>query len=111
MPALAPRRRSARAPLWVHVGEVESFTDSTERYEIKRRIADGHLGCSCLGYRFAKGVKTCKHLDAWTGQGRVISVEPIARRPVATTHADTETRIDVRGETFTVRRAISFGGL
>jgi len=110
MRILRSRPRS-RPALWVHVGEVESFTDASERYEIKRRVADGHFGCACKGYRFSKGIKTCKHIDAWTGRGRVLSVHAIPPRPVAATHADTETRINVRGETFTVRRAISFGGL
>jgi hypothetical protein len=91
------RGQRVRVPVWEHVGEVASFTNPDERYEIKRRRADGHLGCACLGYRFKKGEKTCKHTQAFA-LGRHADVA----KPVVVTVAQ---------EQFTVRRAISFGAL
>ena len=47
---------------WEHVAFVKSLTDARKRYEIKRRAADGLLGCSCPSWKFSKMVKTCKHI-------------------------------------------------
>jgi len=96
------RRRGARVrvPTWEHVGDVASFTDPSETYEIKRRRVDGHLGCACPGYRFKKGEKICKHIEAFA-LGRY-DAEAAYMKPVVVTVAQ---------EQFTVRRAISFGAL
>lgn len=80
---------------WSFVASIESHSRIGKRYEIKRRESDGLLGCSCVAYRFAKGEKTCKHLQAFSGTTRARAELTVRREVVA-------------GETFTVRRAISF---
>lgn len=49
---------------WTKIGTVASFTDPETLHAISRHV-NGHLGCSCKSYQFAKGEKTCKHLDVW----------------------------------------------
>ncbi len=101
--AHAGRPMRVKGQAWVLLGTVESETTPGVFYDIKRREADGHLGCGCTSYRFAKGIKTCKHLEAWTemGQQQVVA----AREGRATR---TEGTVLARGERHTVR-AISFG--
>jgi hypothetical protein len=87
---------------WQHVAWVESDSEPGKRHEIKRR-ADGQLGCGCTAYRFSKGTKTCKHLRAL---GSITSDEARSRQKFE--------RVQVRrlgAETFTVRRAITFGAI
>lgn len=38
------------------------YAGAAGNYELTRKVDDGLLGCSCQSYRFAKGVKTCKHV-------------------------------------------------
>lgn len=89
----------AKRRAWTTVGEVASETDKGTTYAIKR-AENGDLGCACASYRFApKTAKTCKHIEAW-----------LAIKPVVQLHElVTGERVVVSGETFTVRRAISFG--
>jgi hypothetical protein len=47
---------------WTHVAFVKSDSEPDEVHEVRRRVADGVLGCDCKSYQFAKGVKTCHHL-------------------------------------------------
>lgn len=99
------RRRSTTVK-WEHVGFVESWTERGLEYEIKRRLADGHLGCGCGAYRFARGIKTCKHLGAYG-----VASNPIGERAVGRvlTSGVIEQTVTVAAETFSVRRrAISF---
>lgn len=88
-----PRISSA----WIVVGSVESDSEPGVRHEIKRNVNTGRLGCSCKKYQFAKGDKTCHHVDAFGAAGNVT--------PATAVSASGETRV---GD-FTIRRAISFG--
>ena len=49
---------------WEHVAWVDSETTAGETYQIKRRASDGALGCGCESYRWSRGDKTCKHIEA-----------------------------------------------
>jgi len=84
---------------WTVVGSVESDSEPGVRHEIKRNANTGRLGCSCKKYRFSKGNKTCHHVDAFMAAGDVT--------PATAVSASGETRV---GD-FTIRRAISFGGV
>lgn len=103
------KRRHA-AIEWEHVAWVDSESEPGVEHEVRRRVSTGTIICTCLGYRFSQSPKHCKHLaalrlvEARPGQ----STRPItaAIRAVAATH---EVRVAaVGGETFRVRRAISF---
>lgn len=102
---MARRRRSSA--LWTHVAFVESDSEPGVEHEIKRH-ADGRLGCACLSYRFARGEKTCKHLRAWRATSNLWVG---GRGEVATAVRVTPGEIGAGAETFTVRRAISFGAV
>lgn len=86
---------------WAHVAFVQSNSEPDRAHEVRRRVSDGALGCSCKEYRFSKGEKGCHHLTALT----------------AATGAATEQTVRVTTkrqtvETYTVvRRAISLGPL
>lgn len=94
---------------WTKVATVESDSERGKTYDIKRHPTSGAFGCGCTAYRFSRGVKTCKHLQAL---GLARSVFPAAR-PVEHFNRPPETveRVQLAGETFTVRRAITFGPL
>lgn len=102
------RRASPRAHVrrtatgWTLVGSVESDNEPEVAYQIKRK-ANGALGCDCMAYRFAKGEKTCKHIQAWT------SAETPSGRGIG--RGNTVVAVAAANETFTVRRGISFGPL
>ena len=49
---------------WAIVGSVQSSSEPGKDYFIKR-AANGRLGCDCLRYRFARGEKTCHHIEAF----------------------------------------------
>lgn len=95
------------AATWEPVGDVESDSEPGVRHEIKRRRSDGHLGCDCLSYRFArKSAKTCKHIIALTESDAAVRL--IARSAAVVPRAPV--RHTTGGETFTVtRRTIAFG--
>ena len=97
--------------IWRPVGQVESEKKHGTWYLIKERSSDRHLGCDCERYRFAKKEnKICKHILAFTGQGRVLNVQAFDSGGRQGAVAPTQTRIDVAGEVFTVRRGIAFDG-
>jgi hypothetical protein len=81
---------------WEHVAWVQSHTNPAKRYEHKRRLTDGHIGCECEAYRFSRGTKTCKHL---TESATAVFV------PQAGGAVETAT-ITVKAETFSVVRRI-----
>ena len=90
---------------WDHICYVESDSQPGRQYEISRRSKDQHLGCNCPAYRFAPGSnKTCKHLDAYSlGEAIERSVSVTDGVPARTVKAT------IGRETFSFRRAISFG--
>ena len=97
---------------WEHVTYVASDSDPCAEYEIKRRTSDGQVGCSCMAYRFSKGVKSCKHMQAFlcsvVNANRPTPASVVRR---SLTVPATLGRIESsNGETFTFRRAISFDG-
>jgi hypothetical protein len=98
---------------WDHVAYVESHSERGKEYEIKRRRQDGHHGCSCKSYQFARGIKGCKHLDAFFAHDSVGKqlAAVYAGRPEAARAMHHPHPVVVQGETFTVRRAISFGAI
>lgn len=107
-PPTAPkvRRASPRAHVrrtatgWTFVGSVESDSEPNVDHKIKRNETTGALGCDCMAYRFARGEKTCKHLDAYreTDFAGMTQTDGVSIRATPT-------------ETFTVRRGISFDAL
>jgi hypothetical protein len=53
---------------WSHLASVQGQTRNKSgvrtTYELRRRKSDGHIGCSCQGYQFAKGTdKSCTHIN------------------------------------------------
>ena len=86
---------------WEYLTSVESDSKPGRFYDIKRRLSDDVLGCACVSYRFCKGEKTCKHLDAYRLGERVVAAV-VNRGEVGRLVSQT-----VGGETFTFRRAIS----
>jgi hypothetical protein len=102
-----------RQSQWTHVAYVASESEEGVSHEIKRNRRSGRLGCDCTAYRFARAThKTCKHIDALlVGE----AVQPFPKMPtgalVQPTTMQAEARITIKNETFTVRRAIAFGGL
>lgn len=85
---------------WELVASVNSETNQGHTYEVKRNKDTGALGCACIAFRFSKGTKTCKHLEALR---QVVHSAPLG---VAVSRAV------VADETFTVvRRAITFGAV
>lgn len=105
-------RRKKKPPLWEQVGTIESESEPGVVHKIKRHVNTGLFGCDCLSYRFARGEKTCKHLDAWRGD---IAAEPyreMAHGDLPRSHRPKSPPTIVVGtERFTVRRAIAFGGV
>lgn len=98
---------------WDYVTEVESDSEPGTWHEIKRRRTDGHLGCDCGRYRFAKKAnKTCQHIEAYRSLGltaQVLEAVGPASRAVEAVPAYATAR---RGaETFTFKRAITFGSI
>ncbi len=96
---------------WTHVATIESDTAPGVEYEIKR-AGTGRLACSCQSYRWARGTKTCKHLDAY----RLAGSAPIVTMPTTTqwnrstaswTSRPASIARAVSAETFTIQRAIS----
>lgn len=83
-----------------------TFAESDERAGVEYEIAklpDGNFACACMGFVFDKHVpKTCKHISAYAG------VEPTGAFEGGT-FSDAVVA-QVAHETFTFRRAISFGG-
>jgi hypothetical protein len=90
----------AKPPIWEHVAYVWSDSQPGKEYEVKRHRTTGALGCSCPAYRFVKGEKTCKHIEAYARVNFTRDSTPLkCPRP----------SVSVGGETFTIRRAITFG--
>lgn len=92
---------------WEHVAFIDSDSQPDEQHEIKRRMADGHLGCDCGRYRFAKkAAKTCHHIEAY------LAGEAVDARPVVAAVRSERVRVKSAGEMYTVtRRAITFGSI
>ena len=106
--------RTKKATGWHYVADVESDSEPGVKHVIKRREVDGHVGCDCLAYRFKKGEKTCKHVQALLGLSAAINHhQPSTPLPqVRVEGMQHEYRIAHAGDTFTVtRRAISLGPL
>lgn len=96
----------AKMSPWEHVADVESENEPGTHYKISRHRL-GYFGCACPSYRFAKkDDKTCKHLAAYRLAagiaGRAVEFGGVGLDEVA---------VATDGERFTVRRAISLGGL
>jgi hypothetical protein len=92
-----------------HVTFAASENDNGE-YEIAR-LPGGALACACMAYVFNKDVpKTCKHIGAYGAAAVSFSRHESVRRDA---HGKLSPRptITVGAETFTFRRAISFGAL
>lgn len=91
---------------WDHVAFVASDSEPTRAYEIKRRRADGHIGCSCTAYRFARSEhKTCKHVGAYRS-----ALVGFDRQ--STPRQTPRERVSVGAEVYTItRRSISFGAI
>lgn len=85
---------------WALLGTVASDSQPDTEYEIKRS-PDGTLGCACMGWAIRKH---CKHLDGYHASA-------LPAKAVREVVAREQVRVKVGAETFTVRRAISFGGL
>lgn len=91
---------------WIPIGWVESESEPGVSYQIKRRPGSDALGCSCKAYQFKRCEKTCKHLQAYAGAAApALGVTVVTRLRQPAPEAATVT---VSGETFRVRRAISF---
>jgi hypothetical protein len=88
---------------WVEIARVASDSEPGKDHAIKRHASAGILWCDCMAYRFARGVKTCKHIEA-LGQ--------VADRQVAVAARGRQTSdvAVVGAERFTVRRALNLGG-
>ena len=86
---------------WVRLGTVESDSEPGVEHVISRRGTQ--IGCDCMSYRFRKGEKTCKHIEAFA----IGSQEALAAR--RGTEPFPERRVPGKQrETFTVRRAFAF---
>lgn len=101
---------------WDYVTEVESDSEPGTWHEIKRRRADGHLGCDCGRYRFAKkAAKTCHHIKAYEATQRGLATVSGVATPHRSQRANefgVSYRIAVASENYTVgRRAITFGSI
>lgn len=99
---------------WTHVTFSASDDKPGKEYEIERRW-DGALRCSCESFRFKRGklgtpAKTCKHMLALSASGRVPD-DPLIAKGTAVTFTVKRETTKRTVETFTFRRAISFGGL
>jgi hypothetical protein len=102
--------------LWDHVAYIDSDSDPGREWELKRHVSTGTIGCSCPSYRFKKGDKTCRHIDAWRASQRMNREDTVrlARAPVVTPTRtqppSTTTAVRVNGVTFNIRapRAVSF---
>lgn len=90
---------------WVYDGTfiatVQSWTDD-KTYDIRR--TKGLLTCDCGSFRFSKKPKHCKHLDAYFSS-ELMDQHELVKPDVR------NVRVPSTGETFTIRRAISLGGL
>jgi len=95
---------------WEYVTSAESDDKPGKTYAIDRR-EDGAMRCACERFRFTKGQigtpgKTCKHLLAYQAAGgQEVFVQRLTQ-PSAPTRGT-----KVVGETFTFRRAITFGSM
>lgn len=88
-------------PGWSYVATVASENEPGATYDLSRGDADGQMFCACMAYRFARGEKTCKHLQAYLGVAGTVAHASTERTPVSAS---------VGGEMFAVtRRAITFG--
>lgn len=96
----SPRQRS-----WAYLGTVQSNTTSGWEYEIRRNPTTGKPGCACVGYAIRSH---CSHLKVWAMSQAVAAT---TTAPLKTTPAPAfnESTVRLGAETFTVRRAISFG--
>jgi hypothetical protein len=91
---------------WTHVAYVESDSEPGRQHQIKSAVG-GRLGCDCMAFRFAKGTKTCKHLQAYLA-GEAMDGQRAVQPAVRSERA----RVVSNGEAFTVtRRAITFGAV
>ncbi|KKL99504.1 hypothetical protein LCGC14_1813710 [marine sediment metagenome] len=59
----------AKASDYVVVGEIDSDSQPGILHLIKRLRSNGALSCDCMAWRFARGEKTCKHVDAFRAAG------------------------------------------
>lgn len=91
---------------WEHVAFVESDSEPGVEHEVKRRLSDGHLGCACKRYRFAKAsAKTCHHIET-------VLATAASSRYLAPADVAAPVRVTRGAETFTVtRRAVALGAL
>lgn len=98
-----------RASLWAHVAWMRSDSEPGTRHEIKRHKHTGTLGCDCGRYRFARGVKTCHHIERWLTGGEAAVAARLRENHV--TAADTPIEVRVAADTYTfTRRSMTFGG-
>ena len=93
------RRRGA-----VHLTYAASEQDRSTEYEIAT-LPDGALACACMAFVFDQRTpKTCKHIGAYRAAHVSFDRQSSVRR-------EPRERITVGAETFTFRRAISFGAV
>lgn len=93
------------ASRWTHVAFIESDSEPGRKWEVKRHISTGRLGCECPKYRFMRGEKSCHHLDA-------VRASDLPAKAVRDTVRAERVRVKVANETYTVtRRGISFDGV
>lgn len=106
---------------WTHVTFAESDDKPGVEYEVERR-ADGAMKCGCMSFRFARGEfgsanKTCKHIREWSALAPSMVLDastPITRKVNVQVRRKTATGapvVSAHVETFTFRRAITFGRL
>ncbi len=65
------RRRAgrSRAGIFEVIGEIDSTSEPGILHLIKRRVSTGTLSCDCMAWRFSRGEKHCKHVDAYKTAG------------------------------------------
>jgi hypothetical protein len=91
--------------IWKTLGHVASFSEDGKEYDV-RIDQDGNYGCTCMWWAFHRKER-CRHINAYhTGAlAQHMSNSPIVPE-VMIVGPGTPT-----GETFRVRRAITFGAI
>jgi hypothetical protein len=90
-------------PLWTHYRDVVSDSDPMKTWEVKRHLSSGKLGCECPKYRFARGAKTCHHIES------ALAVGPLAPGQKKSISVGTPSRAFASVPVYTVTsRAIAF---
>ena len=75
-----------RNNFWQVVGEIDSDSKPGVLHLIKRRTTTGALSCDCTAFRFARGVKTCKHVVAYEAVTLRSEIREVMKTPVIETH-------------------------